>query len=101
MAEIFKDPRKKEYLNASGKGLKSPVPLDTLKKARAYRQSRIRQQLKQHDCAAILLYAQPGANYLQVKEEFVKRMTELQQGFPAGVSWVIPFDTTPFIPAFR
>ena len=31
MAEIFKDARKKEYLNAEGadKPLKSPIPLDT------------------------------------------------------------------------
>ena len=36
MAEVFKDPRKKEYLNAEGadKPLKSPIPLATLKKAR-------------------------------------------------------------------
>ena len=47
----------------------------------------------------LLLYAQPGANYLQVKEEFVARMEELEKSFPAGVRWVIPFDTTPFIEA--
>jgi multidrug efflux pump subunit AcrB len=47
----------------------------------------------------LLLYAQPGANYLQVKEEFVRRMGELEKAFPAGVRWVIPFDTTPFIEA--
>ncbi len=63
MAEVFKDPRKKEYFNATGKGLKSPIPLDVLKKARAYRQSRIRQQLKKHDCAAILLYDPVNIRY--------------------------------------
>ncbi|MGH7560283.1 MAG: efflux RND transporter permease subunit [Gemmatimonadales bacterium] len=47
----------------------------------------------------MLLYAQPGANYLQVKEAFVARMHELEKAFPQGVGWVIPFDTTPFIEA--
>jgi Xaa-Pro aminopeptidase len=63
MAEIFKDPRVKEYLNATGQGLKSPVPLDTLKRARAYRQGRLRQELKKHDCAGILLYDPVNIRY--------------------------------------
>lgn len=63
MADVFKDPRKKEYLNTTGKGLKSPIPLDVLKKARAYRQGRIRAQLKKHDCAAILLYDPVNIRY--------------------------------------
>lgn len=63
MADIFKDPRKKEYLNSTGKGLKSPIPLDVLKKARAYRQGRIREQLKKHDCAAILMYDPVNIRY--------------------------------------
>ncbi len=58
MADIFKDARKKEYLNAEGadKPLKSPLPPATLKTARAYRKSRLVKQLHEHDCAAILLY---------------------------------------------
>jgi Xaa-Pro aminopeptidase len=63
MAEIFKDPRVKEYLNATGQGLKSPVPLETLKKARAYRQDRLRRELKKHDCAGILLYDPVNIRY--------------------------------------
>ncbi|MGH7581891.1 MAG: efflux RND transporter permease subunit [Gemmatimonadales bacterium] len=46
-----------------------------------------------------LLYLQPGANALRVKGELVTRLKELQQSFPAGVHWSIPFDTTPFISA--
>jgi Xaa-Pro aminopeptidase len=56
--EIFKDLRKKEYLNAEGadKPLKSPIPHATLGKARAYRKQRLVDQVRKHECAAILLY---------------------------------------------
>jgi Xaa-Pro aminopeptidase len=56
--EVFKDLRKKEYLNAEGadKPLKSPIPHATLKKARAYRKQRLVDQVRKHQCAAILLY---------------------------------------------
>lgn len=58
MAEIFKDARKKEYLNSKGadKPLKSPIPLETLKRARAHRKRRVIDQLAKHDCGAIVLY---------------------------------------------
>ena len=49
--------------------------------------------------AAIRLYLRPGANALNVKEAVVARMNELSRNFPAGVSWFVPFDTTPFITA--
>ena len=49
--------------------------------------------------AAIRLYLRPGANALEVKDAVVARMNELSKSFPAGVSWFIPFDTTPFITA--
>ena len=41
---IFKDERKRTFLNAEGadKPLKSPVPPDVLERARAYRIGRIR-----------------------------------------------------------
>lgn len=54
----FTDPRKKAYLNADGadRPMKSAIPPETLRRARAYRLGRIRQQLALHDCAAILLY---------------------------------------------
>jgi Xaa-Pro dipeptidase len=65
MADIFFDERKKTYLNQSGSHLplKCPIPDSTLVKARQYRLSRIRQQLLQHDCAAILLYDPVNIRY--------------------------------------
>jgi Xaa-Pro aminopeptidase len=65
MAEIFKDARKKAYLNADGvdKPLKSPLPHATLKAARGYRKQRVVDQLKKHDCAAILLYDPVNIRY--------------------------------------
>jgi len=65
MVEIFKDARKKAYLNADGadKPLKSPIPHATLKGARAYRKQRLVDQLKKHDCAAILLYDPVNIRY--------------------------------------
>ncbi|MBM3545616.1 MAG: aminopeptidase P family protein [Alphaproteobacteria bacterium] len=65
MAEVFKDPRKRAYLNPDGadKPLKSPIPLATLKDARAYRLGRLREQLRRHDCAAILLYDPVNIRY--------------------------------------
>jgi Xaa-Pro aminopeptidase len=65
MAEIFKDVRKKEYLNAEGadKPLKSPIPLSTLKAARAHRKGRLVEKLREHDCAAILLYDPVNIRY--------------------------------------
>jgi hydrophobe/amphiphile efflux-1 (HAE1) family protein len=49
--------------------------------------------------AAIRLFLRPGANALNVKKAVVAQMTELAKNFPSGVSWFIPFDTTPFITA--
>ena len=65
MPDIFFDERKKTYLNQNGSHLplKSPIPDTTLVKARQYRLSRIRQQLLQHDCAAILLYDPVNIRY--------------------------------------
>ncbi|HEV8599415.1 MAG TPA: multidrug efflux RND transporter permease subunit [Gemmatimonadales bacterium] len=47
----------------------------------------------------MLVYARPGANNLDARDAVVDRMTELQKGFPQGIRWDIPFDTTPFIRA--
>lgn len=57
-APIFKDDRKLTYLNAEGadKPLISPVSPDVLAAARAYRLQRLRDQLAQAECAALLLY---------------------------------------------
>ncbi|MGB5838318.1 MAG: Xaa-Pro peptidase family protein [Albidovulum sp.] len=55
---VFKDDRKLIYLNSEGadKPLKSPVPDVVLSRARSYRLSRLRSELAQSDCAALLLY---------------------------------------------
>jgi multidrug efflux pump len=49
--------------------------------------------------AFLLLYTRPGANALAVKDAVVKRMDELQASFPQGITYKIPFDTTPFVTA--
>ncbi len=49
--------------------------------------------------AVIRMSLRPGANALDVKAAVVARMNELSRNFPTGVSWSIPFDTTPFITA--
>ncbi len=49
--------------------------------------------------AFALLYTRPGANALQVKDAVIKRLNELQPSFPQGVTYKVPFDTTPFVSA--
>jgi len=44
-------------------------------------------------------FLQPGANALEVAQELRDRMAELKKGFPAGVDYTIPFDTTRFVDA--
>lgn len=56
---------KRRFLNPLGadKPFKSPLPRATLDRARIYRLKRIRQQLAQHDCCAILLYNPVNIRY--------------------------------------
>jgi Xaa-Pro dipeptidase len=65
MSEIWFDDRKRSYLNQDGsdKPLRSPIPQETLVKARQYRLSRIREKLIEHDCSAILLYDPVNIRY--------------------------------------
>ena len=49
------------------------------------------------ETAVFAVYSRPGANDLAVKKAVDQRMNELAAAFPPGVSWVAPFDTTPFI----
>jgi hydrophobe/amphiphile efflux-1 (HAE1) family protein len=44
-------------------------------------------------------YLQPGANALEVARSIRARMEELKPGFPQGVDYAIPFDTTRFVDA--
>jgi len=48
---------------------------------------------------AALLYTRPGANALAVRKAVGARMDELQKTFPKGITYAIPFDTTPFVTA--
>ena len=65
MKNVFRDERKRTYLNTDGadKPLKSSIPDATLHKARAYRLSRVRKLLAETDCAAILLYDPVNIRY--------------------------------------
>jgi len=62
---VFKDERKRTFLNAEGadKPLKSPLPQDVVERARAYRLGRIRKGLIETDCAAALLYDPVNIRY--------------------------------------
>ena len=65
MAAIFKDPRKREYLNGAGAGrpLKSPIAPETVRGARAYRKRRIVDQIVAHDCVALLMFDPVNIRY--------------------------------------
>jgi hydrophobe/amphiphile efflux-1 (HAE1) family protein len=45
------------------------------------------------------VFLQSGANALNVAKSVRKAMDEIAKGFPAGVSYIIPFDTTRFVQA--
>ncbi len=63
--DIFKDARKKAYLNPEGadKPLISAIPASVLDGARRHRIGRIREKLREHDCGAILLYDPVNIRY--------------------------------------
>lgn len=45
----------------------------------------------------IIMYLQPGANALDTMSAVKARMDELQAGFPEGIKYQVPYDTTKFI----
>jgi len=47
--------------------------------------------------AGMAILLAPSANALQVAAEVRAKMDELQQYFPANVSWLVPYDTTTFV----
>lgn len=49
--------------------------------------------------AAIAIYQQYGANALQVADKVKAKMKELEQRFPKGIEYSIPYDTTKFVKA--
>ncbi|MBE1284081.1 MAG: M24 family metallopeptidase [Rhodobacteraceae bacterium] len=62
---VFKDDRKRTFLNASGadKPLKSPLPPDVLDRARAFRLQQLRDEMARQDVAALLLYDPVNIRY--------------------------------------
>ena len=55
--------------------------------------------LNGNPAVGLATFLQPGANALEVAERVRVRMAELRPGFPKGVDYVIPFDTTRFVQA--
>jgi multidrug efflux pump len=49
--------------------------------------------------AFMLLYLRPGANAIAVRDAVERRLDELSRNFPPGITYQIPFDTTPFVVA--
>ena len=47
--------------------------------------------------AGIAIYQAPGANALQVAGAVHNKMEELKKGFPPGLTYLVPFDTTTFV----
>jgi HAE1 family hydrophobic/amphiphilic exporter-1/multidrug efflux pump len=43
------------------------------------------------------IFLKPGANALEVGNAVRARMAELEQAFPAGLAWAIPYDTTVYV----
>ncbi|MBE2278669.1 MAG: aminopeptidase P family protein [Rhodobacteraceae bacterium] len=65
LAQVFKDDRKRTYLNPEGadRPLRSPLGPEVLDRARRYRIARLREKLREHDCGAILLYDPVNIRY--------------------------------------
>ena len=49
--------------------------------------------------AGLAIFQLPEANALDVAKRVADRMKELQPGFPPGLTWSVPFDTTKFVSA--
>lgn len=64
-ATVFKDERKKAYLNPEGidRPLISPIPAAVLDAARKYRLERLRMKMRDYDCPALLLYDPVNIRY--------------------------------------
>jgi multidrug efflux pump len=48
---------------------------------------------------SLAVYLLPGANALDVAKAVKAEMATLSRDFPPGVTWTVPYDTTPFITA--
>jgi len=47
--------------------------------------------------ASVAVRLLPGANALDTAKAVKAKMAELSKGFPAGVQWVVPYDTSKFV----
>ena len=56
-------------------------------------------RLNGEPAAGIAVFQSPNANALAVAAAVRAKMTELAHGFPQGLTWQIPFDTTQFVNA--
>ena len=56
-------------------------------------------RLNGEPAAGIAIFQSPNANALAVAAAVRAKMTELAHGFPQGLAWQIPFDTTRFVNA--
>ena len=50
-------------------------------------------------CSTIFVYQLPGANALDLADQILAKMKELEERFPQGLQFNIPFDTTLFVRA--
>lgn len=56
-----------------------------------------RSELNGQPVAGLAVQLAPGANALDTAAAVKQRMRELAAGFPEGIGWSVPFDSTPFI----
>ena len=55
--------------------------------------------LNKQPATGIGVFQSPGANALEVEQAVQKKMAELERGFPQGIKYDTPFDTTKFVSA--
>ncbi|UAW99828.1 multidrug efflux RND transporter permease subunit [Halopseudomonas nanhaiensis] len=56
-----------------------------------------RSELNDKPIAGLAVQLSPGANALETASAVKARMAELENSFPGGISWSVPYDSTPFI----
>jgi hydrophobe/amphiphile efflux-1 (HAE1) family protein len=56
-------------------------------------------RLNGEPAVSMAIYLSPGANALALSEAVHHRMDELSVGFPSGIEWSVPYDTTKFVEA--
>ena len=51
----------------------------------------------ENESSAIAINLASGANAMATSQLVKNRLAELEQNFPEGMQWVVPYDTTPFV----